>query len=92
MKTTNEGFLANTLRRLPRHGVKALAAGAVLIAAALPLAVASSAGAAGSITSLSFDTASPYGNGTQASGASFGTGGSGQITILVRALRTTAVP
>ena len=46
MKTTNEGFLVNTLRRLPRHGVKALAAGAVLIAAALPLAVASSAGAA----------------------------------------------
>ena len=82
MKTTNEGFLANTLRRLPRHGVKALAAGAVLIAAALPLAVASSAGAAGSISTLSFDTqAGVGGNGTQASGASFGTGGSGQITI-----------
>ena len=36
----------NTLRRIPRHMVKALAAGAVLIAAALPLAVASTAGAA----------------------------------------------
>ena len=45
MKTTNEGFLVNTLRRIPRHGVKALAAGALLIAAALPLAVASSASA-----------------------------------------------
>jgi len=45
MKTTNEGFLVNTLRRMPRHGVKALAAGALLIAAALPLAVASTAGA-----------------------------------------------
>ena len=46
MKTTKEGFLMNTLRRIPRHMVKALAAGAVLIAATLPLAVASTAGAA----------------------------------------------
>jgi hypothetical protein len=82
MKTTNEGFLANTLRRLPRHGVKALAAGAVLIAAALPLAVASVAGAAGSISSISICTTSGCnGNGTQASGTSFGTGASGSIAI-----------
>jgi hypothetical protein len=46
MKTTNEGFLRDTLRLIPRHMVKALAAGAVLVAAALPLAVASGAGAA----------------------------------------------
>jgi hypothetical protein len=44
--TTREGFLMNTLRRIPRHMVKALAAGAVLIAAALPMAFASAASAA----------------------------------------------
>jgi hypothetical protein len=70
------------LLRIPRHGLKALAAGAVLVAAALPLTVASSAGAAGSISSLSFDTqAGVGGNGTQAGGPSFGSGGSGKITI-----------
>jgi hypothetical protein len=54
----------------------------VLIAAALPLTVASSAGAAGSISSLSFDTqAGVGGNGTQAGGPSFGSGGSGKVTI-----------
>ena len=36
----------NTLRRIPRHMVKALAAGAVLIAAALPMAFATAASAA----------------------------------------------
>src|ERR1039458_2163372 len=44
--TTREGFLMNTLRRIPRHMVKALAAGAVLIAAALPMAFATAASAA----------------------------------------------
>lgn len=46
MKTTTEGFLMNTLRRISRHMVKAAAAGAVLVAAALPIAVATEAGAA----------------------------------------------
>jgi hypothetical protein len=45
--TTREGFLMNTLRRIPRYIVKALAAGAVLIAATLPLAAATEASAAG---------------------------------------------
>ena len=44
--TTREGFLMNTFRRIPRYMVKALAAGAVLVAATLPLAVATEAGAA----------------------------------------------
>jgi hypothetical protein len=70
------------LLRIPRQGAKVLAVGAVLIAASLPLAVASGAGAASAITSLSFDTQSGVGgNGTQAGGPSFGSGGSGQITI-----------
>ena len=84
MKTTNEGFLVNTLRRLPRHGVKALAAGAILIAAALPLAVATSAGA-GTLGAVNFDTNFAAGGnaGTtgQTSGTSFGTGASGTVTI-----------
>jgi hypothetical protein len=62
--------------------LKLLAAGAVLISTALPLVAASTAGASASITSLSFDTqAGVGGNGTQASGPSFGSGGSGRITI-----------
>jgi len=83
MKTTNEGFLVNTLRRLPRHGVKALAAGAVLIAAALPLAVASVAGAATSISSATVvvNTALDGGNGSQNATANFGSGASGRITV-----------
>jgi hypothetical protein len=91
MKTTNEGFLVNTLRRIPRHGVKALAAGAVLIAAALPLAVASSAGAAttlGGATVYFATDSSDGGNGTQTLGddySYFGTGGSGTIQIEVLA-------
>ncbi len=40
----------NTLRRVTRHMVKAIAAGAVLVAAGLPVAVASTAGAATSPT------------------------------------------
>ena len=86
MKTTNEGFLVNTLRRLPRHGVKALAAGAVLIAAALPLAVASVAGATTpGISSINICTSTSChgnaGSSGQSSGTSFGTGASGEITI-----------
>jgi len=60
MKTTNEGFLVNTLRRLPRHGAKALAAGAILIAATLPLAMATDAGAA-TFTSVYFATTTAVG-------------------------------
>ncbi len=56
MKTTYKGFHVNTLRWIPRTMVKALAAGAVLVAAVLPLAVVSSAGATGTptVTSLAF--------------------------------------
>ena len=62
--------------------LKILAAGAVLLAAALPLSMASDASATGAITSLSFDTqAGVGGNGTQGAGTSFGSGGSGRITI-----------
>jgi hypothetical protein len=52
MKPTKEGFLMNTLRRIPRHMVKALAAGAVMLAAALPLAAATEASAAGTPAAL----------------------------------------
>jgi hypothetical protein len=85
MKTTNEGFLVNTLRRLPRHGVKALAAGAVLIAAALPLAVASAAGATDiTAATVSFNTQFPNYLGSQSGGnPSFGTGASGLLTLSV---------
>ena len=86
MKTTSRGFLEGFLRRIPRHGVKALAAGALLAAAALPLAVATEAGAAGAITSIYVctDAATCSGNGTQTISehlASFGTGASGEIQI-----------
>src|ERR1039457_3073865 len=47
MKTTREGFLMNTLRLMRRGLVKALAVGAVLVAATLPLAAATSASALG---------------------------------------------
>jgi hypothetical protein len=76
----------NTLRRIPRPMVKAFAAGAVVLAAALPMAFASAAGAATapslSAATASFDTAlAAGGNGTQTSGTSFGQGGSGTITV-----------
>jgi hypothetical protein len=79
--TTREGFLMNTLRRIPRHMVKALAAGAVLVAAALPMAFASVAGAAGAdaITAVAF-APSPSGS-TATSGALFGTGASGTAIL-----------
>lgn len=76
----------NTLRRIPRPMVKAFAAGAVVLAAALPMAFASAAGAA-TAPSLSAATASyattlaAGGNGTQATGTSFGQGGSGTVTV-----------
>ena len=70
------------LLRVSRHAMRALVAVGVLIAVTLPFTVASSAGATGTITSLDFDTqAGVGGNGTQASGLSFGSGGSGRITI-----------
>ena len=46
MKTTKNGIGASNLRWVPRHLVKAFAAAAVLVAAALPLALATEAGAA----------------------------------------------
>src|SRR5665213_2762858 len=65
----------NNPRRIQRHLVKALAAGAVLVAAALPMAIASVAGAAGgSITSVAF---TPQGTTPN----SFGQGGSGNVVI-----------
>jgi hypothetical protein len=52
--TTREGFLMNTSRRIPRHLVKALAAGAVLVATALPMAFATVAGAATAAPAASY--------------------------------------
>jgi hypothetical protein len=72
--TTREGFLMNTSRRIPRIMVKALAAGAVLVAAALPLAIATDAGAA-TITNIVFTVASG------AVGNTIGTGASGTFVI-----------
>jgi hypothetical protein len=76
----------NTSRRIPRVMVKAVAAGAVMLAAALPMAFASVAGAATapslSGATVSFNTtAADGGNGTQTSGDSFGQGGSGEISV-----------
>ena len=65
----------NNPRRIQRHLVKALAAGALLAAAALPMAIASVAGAAGAtITSVTFVPAGATPN-------SFGTGASGSASI-----------
>src|SRR5450631_1689678 len=72
--TSREGFLMNTSRRIPRQLAKALAAGAVMIAAALPLAIATEAGAA-TITNIVFTVASgPVGN-------TIGTGAAGTFVI-----------
>jgi hypothetical protein len=68
----------NNPRRIQRHLVKALAAGAVLVAAALPMAIASVAGAAVTLTSASFTTTASGGTTT---GAYFGTGASGTFSI-----------
>ncbi len=64
----------NTSRRIPRQLVKALAAGAVLVAAALPLAIATTAGAASAWTTVAF---SVHGATTN----TIGTGASGTFTI-----------
>lgn len=67
----------NNPRRIQRHLVKALAAGAVLVAAALPMAIATAASAAGdAITTVSF---APSPGST--TGAYFGTGASGTFTL-----------
>ncbi|HEV3188453.1 MAG TPA: IPT/TIG domain-containing protein [Acidimicrobiales bacterium] len=67
----------NNPRRIQRHLVKALAAGALLAAAALPLAIAGVAGAAGgTITSVVFTP-----TGAASTGATFGQGGSGGVVI-----------
>lgn len=63
----------NNPRRIQRHLVKALAAGAVLVAAALPLAIAGSAGAAtDAIQTVVF---------TPSNAANFGTGATGTVTL-----------
>jgi len=64
----------NNPRRIQRHLVKALAAGALLAAAALPMAIATAAGAADSISSIVF---TPSGAVT----SSFGTGASGTAVL-----------
>jgi len=64
----------NTSRRIPRQMVKALAAGAVIIAAALPMVIASAAGAASAWTTVAF---SVHGATTN----TIGTGASGTFTI-----------
>jgi hypothetical protein len=63
----------NNPRRIQRHLVKALAAGAVLVAAAMPLVIATAAGAAPVPVSVAF-TAPGTGN-------SFGSGASGTATV-----------
>src|SRR5450759_2103589 len=49
---TTEGFVMNTLRRIPRIAIKAVAAGAVMVAAALPIAAVSTV--AGAVTPTTF--------------------------------------
>jgi len=65
----------NNPRRIQRHLVKALAAGALLVAAALPLAIAGTASAAGTetVTSVTFNGASSFGSGATGSVAIVGT-------------------
>ncbi len=64
----------NNPRRIQRHLVKALAAGAVIVAAALPVALATAAGAVTpAITSVTF-TPSGAGN-------TIGQGSSGTVTV-----------
>jgi hypothetical protein len=66
----------NNPRRIQRHLVKALAAGALLAAAALPMAIASVAGAAGlpAVTAVSI---TPHG----ATASSVGAGATGTVAI-----------
>jgi hypothetical protein len=58
MKTTNDEFSSNSLRWVPRQLAKVLAAAAVLLAAGLPIALASEAGAttAPTVSTLFFST------------------------------------
>jgi len=66
----------NNPRRVQRHLVKAFAAGALLVAAALPLAFATAAGAADAITGVTFNAL--VGDGFQ---AYFGTGATGNFDV-----------
>ena len=70
----------NTLRRIPRHMVKALAAGAVMVAAALPLAAATTAGAAAPpiVLTAATVTFTPH---TGSTVNSFGQGATGAVDI-----------
>ena len=71
----------NNPRRIQRHLVKAIAAGALLAAAALPMAFATVAGAAGTdtVTLVTFDT-TPSG-GTTTANSYFGSGASGTAAV-----------
>ena len=74
----------NNPRRIQRQLVKALAAGALLAAAALPMAIATAAGAADTVTAITFCTtvATCGGNGgTTTVATSFGTGASGSFVL-----------
>ena len=74
----------NNPRRIHRYLVKALAAGALLAAAALPMAVATAAGAADTVSTITFCTtvATCGGNGgTSTVATSFGSGASGSFAI-----------
>jgi len=85
----------NNPRRIQRHLVKALAAGALLAAAALPMAIATVAGAAGVpvVTSLAFTphgaTANSFGNGSTGTvvitGSNFADNGATNITLVAAA-------
>jgi hypothetical protein len=88
--TTKEGFFMNALRLAPRRMVKALAAGAVLVASALPLVAATGAGA--NVNACSTSPASSYicltqvgtvpaTPGADGSASVFGAGWSGAGTI-----------
>lgn len=69
----------NSPRAIHRHLVKALAAGALLAAAALPMAIATAAGAATTTYTVTFNTAL---SGGTSNGNYFGTGASGTVTIV----------
>jgi len=66
----------NNPRRIQRHLVKALAAGALLAAAALPMAIATAAGAADVISSTTFSI-----SGGNQNLSYFGQGASGTFTV-----------
>ena len=74
----------NNPRRIQRQLVKAIAAGALLAAAALPMVIATAAGAADTISGITFCTtvATCGGNGgTSTVATSFGTGASGSFVL-----------